>query len=336
MPDPPNEFANWIQPDQWIPRMENLVFEVGGVRLAQARFRSLSLAVPFNKLVKDLLIVPPQQEFPAGIDVMVVSAQPIEKDLPRVAILSNFIRYVTVQENRYYLEFCGSFSDYLKKLSSNTRRNLGRAVRKFAEFSGGEICWQEFRSGQEMLEFYRLAREVSKRTYQEELHLGLPDSDELRLTMVEQASRGLLRGYLLFHKGKPVAYSYNPIQQENVFSKWLGYDPEFRQWAPGTVLLYLMLEKLFGEKRFALFDLGQTEFDYKAFFSTGYTRCARLLYFPRNSYNLALVAAHNALNRISVSSGKVLKILRLKTAAGEFLGRLMSAPYLRHRHRNPQ
>jgi len=43
--------------------MENLVFEVGGVRLAQARFRSLSLAVPFNKLVKDLLIVPPNKNF---------------------------------------------------------------------------------------------------------------------------------------------------------------------------------------------------------------------------------------------------------------------------------
>jgi hypothetical protein len=90
-----------------------------------------------------------------------------------------------------------------------------------------------------------------------------------------------------------------------------------------------MLEKLFGEKRFALFDLGPTEFDYKASFSTGYTRCARLLYFPRNSYNLALVAAHNALNGISLSSGKILEILRLQGAAREFLGRLTSTPYLR-------
>jgi hypothetical protein len=316
--DPRGEFA-FNQPDQWIPKTEVMEFELGDLRLAETRLRALSLATPFNKLPKDRLVGPPQEEFPTGIDVMVVSAQPIEKDLPRIAILPHFIRYAARQENRYYIELRGSFSEYLKKFSARTRQTLARRVRRFAEFSGGEICWQEYHSGQEMLEFHRLAREVSKKTYQEDLHIGLPDSDEFRLAMVDQASRGLLMGYLLFHKTRPVAFDCCLIREGNILSKWPGYDPEFSKWSPGNVLLYLTLEKLFRQKRFAVFDFGQTEFGYKAFFATGHTRCARMLYFPRNSYNLALVAAHNVLQGVSISGGKILETLRLKAATKEIL-----------------
>jgi CelD/BcsL family acetyltransferase involved in cellulose biosynthesis len=46
----------------------------------------------------------------------------------------------------------------------------------------------------------------------------------------------------------------------------LGHDPAFGQFSPGTVLLFLILERLFAERRFRVFDFGGMAAEYKVFF----------------------------------------------------------------------
>ena len=70
------------------------------------------------------------------------------------------------------------------------------------------------------------------------------------------------------------------IDHDIIVYKHIGYDEKFAQSSPGTVLLYLMLQRLLNEGEFRLLDFDGTEYyPYKEFFSTRAISCARLFWF---------------------------------------------------------
>jgi len=58
------------------------------------------------------------------------------------------------------------------------------------------------------------------------------------------------------------------------------------------VLLVHIIERLFAERRFRLFDFGGMASDYKAFFATGSIAYVKVFWFPINLKHLMLVSAH--------------------------------------------
>ncbi|CAN5713874.1 hypothetical protein BH20ACI3_BH20ACI3_05130 [soil metagenome] len=306
--------------DGWVKYSQPLQFMLGGFCLAEVNVPGVTLDISFTKLTTNISeTLPPWVEFSSDVQVAVVSGQPIEKDLPRLVLQTDSIRYVTVNENRYFIDLRGTFAAYLKKFSSKSRGNLRKSVRKFTELSGGRIRCREFHSATEMAEFCQWAREVSRKSYQERIGQGFPRSDQFRQRVMSLANSDAVRGYILFHDERPVAYIFCDAQGENLIYEHLGYDPEFQVWSPGRVLLYLMLERLFAEQRFRFLDFGGSEHEYKKFFSTGSIRCARVHYFRRTWRNLLLVFSHSLVIRISKWGGKVLKLLRLKDRFKELL-----------------
>ncbi len=307
----------------WIEYLQPLQFMLGGFCLAEVNVPGVTLDISFTKLTTHIAeTLPPWVELSSDVEVAVVSGQPIEKDLPRLVLQTNSIRYVTVNENRYYIDLRGTFAAYLKKFSSKSRGNLSKSVRRFRDLSGGQIRCREFRSATEMAEFFQLAREVSRKSYQERIGQGLPRSDKFRQRVLSLANSDAVRGYILFQGERPVAYIFCDAQDDSLIYEHLGYDPEFREWAPGRVLLYLMLERLFAEQRFRFLDFGGTEHEYKKFFSTGSIRCARVHYFRRTWRNLLLVLSHSLVIRISLLGGELLKLLRLKDRVKKLSHRL--------------
>jgi CelD/BcsL family acetyltransferase involved in cellulose biosynthesis len=299
--------------DGWVEYLQPLQFMLGGYCLAEVNVPGVTLDISFTKLTTNIAdTLPPWDEFSSDVRVAVVSGQPIEKDLPALVFQTSSIRYVTVNENRYYIDLGGTFAAYLEKFSSKSRANLRKSVRKFTEFCGGQIRFREFQSATEMAEFFQFASEVSRKTYQERIGQGLPRSDTFRERAVSLANADAVRGYILFHGERPVAYIFCDAQDESLIYEHLGYDPAFREWSPGRVLLYLMLERLFAEQRFRFLDFGGTEHEYKKFFSTGSMRCARIHYFRRTWRNLLLVLSHSLVIRISRVGGELLELLRLK------------------------
>lgn len=299
--------------DGWVEYSQSLQFMLGGFCLAEVNVPGVTLDISFTKLTTNIAeTLPPWDEFSSDVRVAVVSGQPVKTDLPRLTWQTNSIRYVTVNENRYYIDLRGTFAEYLKKFSSKSRGNLRKSVRKFSDFCGGKIRWREFRAATEMTEFFQFAREVSQKSYQEEIGQGLPSSDKFRERLVSLANFDAVRGYILFHGERPVAYIFCDAQDENLIYEHLGYDPEFREWSPGRVLLYLMLERLFAQQRFRFLDFGGSEHEYKKFFSTASIRCARIHYFRRTWRNLLLVLSHSLVIRISRVGGELLEMLRLK------------------------
>ena len=85
-----------------------------------------------------------------------------------------------------------------------------------------------YSSLQDARKFYPLARDLSATTYQDRLlKIGLPASAAFLAEFEDHAERGAMRGYLLFHRGQPIAYGYCAATGDCLRFIFTGYDPAF-------------------------------------------------------------------------------------------------------------
>lgn len=164
-----------------------------------------------------------------------------------------------------------------------------------------------------MVEFYRLAAELSKRTYQEKvLYEGLASRVGSHEDLQALAELDAVRGYILFNAGHAIAYVFCRCYLDTLLYDVIGYDPHFRKYSPGNVLLYVVLKKMFAERQYKYLDFGEGGSWYKEFWSTGAARCARAYYFPIAAPIISAVMMHMASNAISDLLGRILATLGLR------------------------
>src|SRR2546423_1317922 len=306
----------------WIPKRAELRFLLGETPLFTRELRLLVQETHFTKLLNG---TGPSPICLTGLRVaeqgFLIRSHPMGRPLPSLSFVSDFVRYVPAQYERYYIELGGSFGGYLNKFSSKSRNTLHRKIRRFTAFSGGHVDWREYRTIDEIRQYYPLARCVSGRTYQERLlNAGFPDDEEFRTEMCDLASCGRASGYLLFHEGKPIAYLFCVLEGADILLyRYLGYDPQYQSWSPGTVLQYFVLEKLFAEQEIRLFDFTEGEGPQKRFLSTGSVRCADIYHLRRRPTIVITVLLHWALQRFSKALVDALERLGLKSRVKKFL-----------------
>lgn len=198
---------------------------------------------------------------------------------------------------RHYIEMDGTYEDYLGKFSGKTRSTLRRKQRKLIDSYGEGFEIAEFRTAEAMPGFFAEAAPLSRQTYQARLlDAGLPEGSEAVAAAQVLAAADRLRAYLLRIDGKAIAYLYLPVEGQTVIYAYLGYDPEWAGWSPGTVLQMAALERLFGEYRFRYFDFTEGEGAHKALFGTRWVdACSFYLLRPTLS-NRLLAASLGALD----------------------------------------
>jgi len=274
------------------------------------RFRCLAASSPAPELCADPdAYWPDWKTLPSRVGLVTVPWQPVGADLPRVVRRGKTIRYVEAAVTRCFIRIQGTFDDYLNRFSSKSRKKLKRSLRKFWDTSSGGL--REFASADNMATFLDIALRVSRRSWQGKQNVGLPSDEGFRARVLERAALGTARGYILFAGEQPVAYMYCPIEGSTLLYETVGFDPQYTNLAPGTVLFLLVLQRLFAERRFAYFDLGVLEGDpYKSRYSTDELTCANVYFFPRTLRNEGLVLTHSA----------VRNLVRWVTAASDAFG----------------
>jgi len=307
----------------WVAQPYRLQFRLGERSLCAKYFRALVLTTHFLNIEQQPeQIIPSLENLGADIDVVVMRSVPVQKAYPTLSRTAGWLLYVPSHFPRYYVDLTTTFEAYLGKFSARTRSTLRRKVRKFQDFSGGTLDCLEYRTPNELEEFYPLAVELSRRTYQHRLlDAGLPESDSFRSSVRALASANQVRAYLLFHDGKPVAYQYCPVKDGVLTYAFLGYDETYAGWSCGTVLQYLVFERLFAEQRFRIFDFTEGEGEHKKLFATDMTFCAQMLCFRPELRNLVLVGGHAALDSASTGTGKLLDRVGLKRRIKKMLRR---------------
>jgi len=276
-------------------------------------------------LCQDFTSVPPAPAMSVKLDpdsqVLLMRARPLPARLPLLDLTRDTIRYVPVQYLRHYVDLSGGFAAYVRKFSRRSRSELQRKVRRFSEDSKASPVWREYRCPAEMPEFHRLARQVSERSFQARLGVGLPVTEEFRSQLAARAAQDSVRGFILFHGNRPAAYELCHANGGCLTGEHCGYDPEFARLSPGTVLLYCVLEHLFAQQSFARLDFGAGDAEYKASFATGSVLCGDIYYFRKSRKNFCLVAAHCALRGAWWCAAKTLDFVRLRRRLKKLLRR---------------
>jgi CelD/BcsL family acetyltransferase involved in cellulose biosynthesis len=263
---------------------------------------------------------PPVDLLLPGSQGFLIRSLPVAGPQPLVSRRNGFLCYVSSQYPRYYIDMRRSFEQYKSKFSSKTRSTLNRKIRKFSEYCGGEIQWKVYQSPGEMAEFFRLARFVSEKTYQEKLlDAGIPDSEEFICEMERLAGQDSVRGFILFHQGKPVSYLYCPVTRGIVIYAYLGYDPGYMNFSVGTILQWLALERLFEENSFRFFDFTEGQSDHKKLFATGSMQCANVFFLRSNLRNQFLAYTQISINQLSKITGAILDRFGVKTAVRKLI-----------------
>ena len=300
--------------EKWSRQSINFTVRLGEIRLLTWPLSACVLKRHFTELPTHPVVLAELPEFLGNsIDVVMIRSHPIESPLPRLNILPQAIRYIPSSYQRYWVVLNGGFENYLKKFSAKSRNTLLRKIKKFSEFSGGEIDWKEYCKPEEMHEFHKLAMEVSLKTYQERLlDCGLPSDQQFQESMLGLAAADNVRGYILFYQKKPIAYIYCPVHDEIALYEYVGHDPEYQRWSPGTLLQYYALQCLFVANHVKIFDFTEGEGAHKAFFATNAQHCADIYYFRRTWRNLIKVALHAGSDELSRGVVWVLEGLGVK------------------------
>lgn len=221
----------------WKPLLFRLPFRFGVVHIGVAKFQAIQPeGHPFK--------LPPHPDFDQlpvdsfgkgkGTEAIILTSHPIQKPLKRISMVHGMLCYVPETYRRYCVSLSGSFQEYLEKFPAKKRYTVQSKVRKLMK-DGGEF--QVYRSAEELLRFYPLAREVSRKTWHEALLKGgLAATPEFQEILRARGDQDAARGFLLFKNGSPIAFIYSSVDDGVPILDRLGYDPEFRNASPGTVL----------------------------------------------------------------------------------------------------
>jgi hypothetical protein len=274
---------------------------------------------------------PPMMPLPQlidGADGILVRSMPLAAPLPTISTLCiddrPLLRYVMQRFPRYFIEMTGqSFDGYKAKFSAKTRSTLSRKLKRFTEHCGGKLEWAGYRTPESLDRFWRDARELSKKTYQEKLlDAGLPDTPEYLEQAKKLAAQDAFRAFLLFDRGRAVSYLVCPIRDGVVEYGYLGYDPEYRGFSVGTLLQWVALESLFAERRYRFFDFTEGESEHKRLFSTGHLDCANVVMLRISVANRVLAASHEAFTRLAEGVGRWLERHQMKSRLRSWIRRL--------------
>ena len=230
-----------------------------------------------------------------------------------------FIRYIPEKYEHYGIVVDGTFEQYIAGLHPKARHELLRKFKKFNSNFKTAKMFREFRLPEEVNEYYTLALEVSQKTYQHRLlHAGLPEEDSHKRESIELAKHDQFRGSMLSDGTRPIAYGYCLAQGSSLFYVHTGYDPQYRQWSPGAVLLYHIIEMFFAEGRYGVLDFGSGDASWKKDYSTSSVRCARAYYFRKTPHNASFLIAHKTTTTFSDFAVKVIDSIGLKQKLKRF------------------
>ena len=300
----------------WRSGPVSLRYVIGDFLLFTAGFEGRILESRFQDLVHAVAVPrPPIENLTSGLNTLLMRSFPTTACPHPIAVLQRAIRYTPFCYRRFLVDLNGTFENYLQHFSSKSRSTLLRKIRRFKERSEGTIDWKVYTTVDDVADFLTCALEVSRNTYQERLlGLGLPSDSLFRERMYKLAAADRFRGFILFLRKRPIAFLSCPAVEDTLLYQHLGYNPEFQEYSPGTVLQFLAFQWLFSENLFSWFDFTEGEGPQKEFFSTHHVTCADIYFFRRTLRNLFVVGTHYGWNFFGSLIGKTLRWLGWKAS----------------------
>jgi hypothetical protein len=200
-----------------------------------------------------------------------------------------------------------SFDEYLGSMSTKSRGNLRREIRKLESELKPTLV--TVTRPDQVEDFLRDGERVSRLTYQWNIGQRLVDDEATRRTYKSHAQLGRLRTHIVYADGRPIAFSRGRIVDGTFNYDTPGHDPAFAKYSPGTVLLAWVMRDLIENTKCRLFDFGTGGDDvgYKARFGN-LSLPSRTIYVSRRMdlYSTLLTALDAGLTLVKNLGSKLL------------------------------
>jgi hypothetical protein len=195
-------------------------------------------------------------------------------------------------------------------LSSGLRADLRKKKRKLAEVFGDGAKIRCVRDSAELGQAMIEMEAVAAKTYQRGLGVGFENSRLTRERLHLYARKGWLRVFLLTVNEKPCAFWMGTVFNGSFCSDYLGFDPAFGKYSPGTVLIAAMIEE-FCKEGVAEIDFGVGEGRYKDRFGNHRVMEASVCIFRPSLKGVGLNAAQTSTRFLEGSMRKILESTNL-------------------------
>jgi len=197
------------------------------------------------------------------------------------------IHWPSKPQPHWWIDFPPNPADYWKKFSSRSRYNIRAAARKL------EHEFLRFTTSDDVPRFLELACQVSKVSWQaRRLGALLSDTPQRRETFQRFAQIGMFRSYVLQRQDRPIAFMVGRQWNSKFTCETIGYDAEFSDYGPGSVLQFRVLEDLIARDTPRLYDFEFGDGDHKRLFGNRQSQSAAILLAPRTWKNLAIFGIH--------------------------------------------
>lgn len=275
----------------WEHQTIMLPFRIGFVSLGNASLSGVVQKGHFSTYGSTLWRRPPRELLDNDdAQAAFIPSCPLSSDQRVISKVDRCIRYIPGRYPHYYIDTNLDFDQYLAKfVSRRSRKSIRRLVRKFEKESDGSIDIRVYRTEEEAGIFVDEASKLARHTYQVRwLKKALPTREET----CAEARAGLFCSYILFLKGKPVAFLWCRLRDGILEHRFGGYEPALSRLGPGTVLDYLALQCALGDANIASVDLSEGEGPHKKRFATHTQICGDVYYLKSGLKNTALVWSH--------------------------------------------
>ncbi len=176
-----------------------------------------------------------------------------------------------------------SFDDHLSSFNHKFRYNLRQTHKKLKNYCDGRLDLVRFECLKDVEVFLRDAHQVSLASWQHQ-KLGpqmLFTNDEIK-NFQRFAEERVLRSYILYADEVPIAYVRGFQFGDVYYYSRSGYDATLKNYAPGKVLFYLLLQDIYDHRPPKLLNFQEGDYDFKKDFATDKFEKKSILLIKRN------------------------------------------------------
>ena len=179
-----------------------------------------------------------------------------------------FRGHVSRVDEHWCLALPKGMDEFYRSFSRKRRYNLRRVVRLFERDYSDKSVLAQYSTEAEVDEFLHLAAELSSKTYQTALGVGVA-ADEQTTTLMKAAARhGWFHSHVLFAGDVPCAFQLGLRYKGVYYMVNMGHDPAFQSRSPGTVLFFKVLESLCDDNSVSNLDFYFGDARYKRQYGT--------------------------------------------------------------------
>jgi hypothetical protein len=248
------------------------------------------------------------------VDAVALPPLPIESTLYRAfAELGSSLRrqHLIAPWTRRRLVLPATFEEFVASRSSNTRWRIRREEKRIAAELGPDLEVIVVRDADRLEQLVGDVDRVARSTYQRVLGAGFSDTPEQRALAQVGLEHGWLRGYLLYHRGAPIAYWLCSVHGETMLIRTAGYDDAWAGHRVGIHLLMRVVEDAIADPALRVLDFGPGDAAYKQQFSSESFEERNLLVFAPTLRGLRINAVRTGVLASSRLGRRVLDAGRL-------------------------